>query len=113
MVRPDAAEKRRREPQALIANEATGGDAALEHDEVAEALFGLGIVLWWLGKTEPSVRPLERAYAAFRQRPHPEQAALAAVYLCLLYRASLGNLAASRGCWRGRHGSSRSPTSSR
>jgi len=72
-------------------------EAALEHDEIAEALFGLGNVLWWLGETEPSVRLLERAYAGFRQRPDPEQAALAAVYLCLLYRASLGNFAASRG----------------
>jgi ATP/maltotriose-dependent transcriptional regulator MalT len=72
-------------------------EAVLEHEEIAEAYFGLGNVLWWLGETEPSVRSLERAYAAFRRRPDPEQAALAAVYLCLLYRASLGNFAASRG----------------
>jgi ATP/maltotriose-dependent transcriptional regulator MalT len=72
-------------------------EASLELEEVAEALFGLGNVLWWLGETELSVRCLERAYGAFRRRPDPEQAALAAVYLCLLYRASLGNFAASRG----------------
>lgn len=72
-------------------------EAVLEQEEIAEACFGLGNVLWWLGETEPSVRSLERAYAAFRRRPDPEQAALAAVYLCLLYRASLGNFAASRG----------------
>ena len=72
-------------------------EAVLEEEEIAEAYFGLGNVLWWLGETEPSVRSLERAYAAFRRRPDREQAALAAVYLCLLYRASLGNFAASRG----------------
>ena len=72
-------------------------EAVLEHGEIPEAWFGLGNVLWWLGETEPSVRALEHAYAAFRRRPDPEQAALAAVYLCLLYRASLGNFAASRG----------------
>lgn len=72
-------------------------EAVLDQEEIAEACFGLGNVLWWLGETEPSVRALERAYAGFRRRPDPEQAALAAVYLCLLYRASLGNFAASRG----------------
>jgi ATP/maltotriose-dependent transcriptional regulator MalT len=72
-------------------------ETVLEHGEIPEAWFGLGNVLWWLGETEPSVRALEHAYAAFRRRPDPEQAALAAIYLCLLYRASLGNFAASRG----------------
>ncbi len=72
-------------------------EAVLEQEEIAEACFGLGNVLWWLGETEPSVRSLERAYAGFRRRPDPEHAALAGVYLCLLYRASLGNFAASRG----------------
>ncbi len=76
-------------------------EAALEQQESAEALAGLGNVLWWLGQTDASVRCLEHAYAAFRRRPEPDQAALAAIYLCLLYRASLGNFAASRG-WLGR-----------
>jgi hypothetical protein len=51
--------------------------------------------LWWLGETESSLRQLERAYAAFRRRPDPEQALLAAFWLCLSYRMSLGNHAAS------------------
>jgi tetratricopeptide (TPR) repeat protein len=72
-------------------------EAALEHDESAEALLGLGNALWWLGETGASVRSLERAYAAFHRRPDPAQAVLAAVNLCLSYLASLGNEAASRG----------------
>jgi ATP/maltotriose-dependent transcriptional regulator MalT len=78
-----------------------GFEAALDHEESAEALFGLGNALWWLGETEASVRCQERAYAAFRRRPDPGQAVLTAIYLCLSYRASLGNYAASRG-WLGR-----------
>ncbi|MBD0347641.1 MAG: helix-turn-helix transcriptional regulator [Thermoleophilia bacterium] len=76
-------------------------DVALEREESGEALFGLGIALWWLGETEDSLRCWERAYAAFRRRPDPGQAVVAAVYLCLAYRMSLGNDAASRG-WLGR-----------
>jgi ATP/maltotriose-dependent transcriptional regulator MalT len=76
-------------------------EAALELEESAEGFFGLGNTLWWLGETDESVRHLERAYAAFRRRPDPAQAALAAIYLALTYRASLGNDAASRG-WLGR-----------
>jgi hypothetical protein len=58
-------------------------------------------VLWWLGETEASVRFQERAYAAFRRRRDFGRAVLTAIYLCLTYRASLGNFAASRG-WLGR-----------
>jgi DNA-binding CsgD family transcriptional regulator len=72
-------------------------EGALEHEESAEALFGLGNTLWWLGETGASVRHLERAYAAFHRRPDPPGAALAAIYLSLTYRASLGNHAASQG----------------
>ena len=76
-------------------------EAVLELEESGEALFGLGIALWWLGDTEGSLRNWERAYAAFRRRPDPLQALLAAFYLCLAYKMSLGNDAASRG-WLGR-----------
>jgi ATP/maltotriose-dependent transcriptional regulator MalT len=76
-------------------------EAALEASESAEALFGLGVALWWLGETEDTLRHHERAYAAFRRRPDPEQALLAAFWLCLTYRMSLGNRAASQG-WLGR-----------
>lgn len=76
-------------------------EAVLAQRESPEALFGLGNVLWWLGETRAAVRAQERAYAAFRHRSDPLSAALAAMSVCLTYRASLGNYAASRG-WVGR-----------
>jgi ATP/maltotriose-dependent transcriptional regulator MalT len=76
-------------------------EALLESEQSGEALFGLGVAVWWLGETEASLRHHEREYAAFRRRPDPEQALLAAFWLCLTYRMSLGNQAASRG-WLGR-----------
>jgi ATP/maltotriose-dependent transcriptional regulator MalT len=72
-------------------------EAALALEESAEVLLALGDALWWLGETGDSVRRLEAAYAAFRRRPQPDQAALAAISLYFLYRVSLGNRAASRG----------------
>ena len=79
-------------------------EASLELEESGEALFGLGVALWWLGETEASLRHHERAYTEFRRRPDPERALLAAFWLCLTYRMSHGNHAASRG-WLGRMGS--------
>jgi ATP/maltotriose-dependent transcriptional regulator MalT len=73
----------------------------LEQRETAQALFGLGVAEWWLGETRASIRHHERAYALFHRAPDPEQALLAAFWLCLTYRMSMGNLAASRG-WLGR-----------
>jgi DNA-binding CsgD family transcriptional regulator/tetratricopeptide (TPR) repeat protein len=76
-------------------------EASLAAEESGEALFGLGITLWWLGETEPAIRSWERAYAHFRRAAYHYQAVAAAFYLCLVYRMSLGNDAASRG-WLGR-----------
>ena len=76
-------------------------EAALEQEETAEALLGLGTALWWLQEAEASLRCRERAYAAFRRRPDPFQAALVAGQLSQHYGASLGNVAAARG-WLGR-----------
>jgi ATP/maltotriose-dependent transcriptional regulator MalT len=76
-------------------------EAALEQKESGDALSGLGNALWWLGETEGSVRSHERAFAAFRRSAEPGKAVLAAIELCLIYRGSLGNYAASRG-WLGR-----------
>jgi ATP/maltotriose-dependent transcriptional regulator MalT len=75
--------------------------AALELADSPEALSGLGEALWWLGETAASVRYQERAYAAFRRRGDDAHAVLCAIFLCLIYRASLGNYAASHG-WLGR-----------
>ena len=91
--------------QALLAREWAAAkrsfEAALEQEETAEALNGLGSALGWLDETEASLRYRERAYAEFRRRPDPFQAALIAMQLCSQYAGSLGNLAASRG-WLGR-----------
>jgi DNA-binding CsgD family transcriptional regulator len=70
---------------------------ALEEDETAEALLGLGEALWWLGLLEDSVRHRERAYALLRRRPDPARAAEVAIRLCLTHRASLGNRAVAAG----------------
>ncbi len=75
--------------------------AALEVRPVAEAHAGLADVLWWQGETAAAIEHGERAYAQFRRRPDPFQAARAAIGLYFLYRISLGNTAAARG-WLGR-----------
>jgi ATP/maltotriose-dependent transcriptional regulator MalT len=71
--------------------------AALETSESAEALNGLGEALWWLGETHDSVGYRERAFAAFRRRRDPVQAASVALGLCVHYRANVGNRAAAAG----------------
>jgi ATP/maltotriose-dependent transcriptional regulator MalT len=83
-----------RRPAALRSGARAGGESP-------EALLGLANALWWLGATRDSIVHLERAYAAFRRRPDPAQAVLAAVSLCLTSCASLGNLVAARG-WAAR-----------
>ncbi len=64
-------------------------------DESPEVLFGLGEALWWLGGIRESVRCWEQAYAAFRRRPDPVQAANVALQLGFLYQANFGNHAAA------------------
>ena len=75
--------------------------AALEQQETAEGLAGLADALWWLGEIRDGVGYRERAYAEFRRRPDPVNAALIAVRLCVDYRANFGNFAASAG-WQSR-----------
>ena len=41
---------------------------AVEEDESAEALDGLGQALWWLGETAQGVEMRRRAFAAFQRR---------------------------------------------
>jgi ATP/maltotriose-dependent transcriptional regulator MalT len=72
-------------------------EAALELEETPEALLGLGNALWWLDETEASLRSRERAYAAFRHRPDPFQAAVTALQLAYHYGANLGDVPAARG----------------
>lgn len=91
--------------EALVAGEWSTArsrfEAALEQEETAEALNGLGIALGWLDEIDASLRYRERAYAEFRRRPDPLQAAVIAMQLSSQYASNLGNLAASRG-WLGR-----------
>jgi DNA-binding CsgD family transcriptional regulator len=100
---PDALHARAREDIAAgrWAQARDALEAVVERDRSGAALFELGIASWWLGETRASLRHWERAYAAFRRRADPERAVLAAFYLCLAYRMSLGNHAASQG-WLGR-----------
>jgi DNA-binding CsgD family transcriptional regulator len=74
-----------------------GFERALERGAAGEALFGLGVALQWLGEPEAAIRRWEGAFADFRRRREGEQAVLAAFYLCLAYRMTFGNEAASRG----------------
>ena len=71
--------------------------AALEFRKTGEALNGLGEALWWLGETRESVAFRERAYADFRRRRDPAQAASIALGLSVHYRANMANNAASAG----------------
>ena len=71
--------------------------AALEVGTTGEGLFGLGIALWWLGETEESLRSWEGAYSVFQRQSDHAQAVLAAFYLCLGFRMSLGNEVAANG----------------
>jgi DNA-binding CsgD family transcriptional regulator len=66
-------------------------------DPNGEAYFGVGIASWWLGETEEALRNWERAYATFRRDADHAQAVLAAFYLCLGFRMSLGNDVAANG----------------
>lgn len=76
-------------------------EVVLAEHESPEALVGLGNALWWLQDPEASLSCHERAYAAFRRRRDPLNAAIVALRLSPRYSASLGNLAAARG-WLGR-----------
>jgi len=74
---------------------------ALDAGETAEGLLGLGTAHWWLGEVRESCSYWERAYAAFRRRPDPGQAATVAVGLSLVYDANCGNRAVAAG-WSAR-----------
>lgn len=71
--------------------------AALAERETAESLLGMGQALWWLGDTRRSVEYHERAYGEFRRGGDATQAAWTAMWLCLSYKADLGNQAAASG----------------
>jgi len=71
--------------------------AVLEETELAEAHYGLGEALWWLGDMPGTMASFERAYAAFRRRPDPAYAAGAALRIGFHSLAHLANEAAAAG----------------
>lgn len=76
-------------------------EQSLQQEETPDGYFGLGTALWWLGETDAAITALRRAYGGFYRRSDAGSAAVAALELCLMSGASLGNLAAARG-WMGR-----------
>jgi ATP/maltotriose-dependent transcriptional regulator MalT len=79
----------------------TAFEAALKERETADALFGMGDALWWLGDTRASIEYQERAYAAFRREGDAVRAAWTAMWLGLTYGSDFGNQAAFNG-WMAR-----------
>ena len=75
----------------------TGFERILEIEESGAALFGLALALWWLRDPVSSVRLQERAFGMFRREGDNENAFFTAMYLCLGYDMTFGNLSASRG----------------
>jgi len=73
--------------------------AAIE--ETPEALLGLGNARWWLGEIREAMACWEQAYAAFRKRPDPMQAALVSINLSICYSGNFGNRAVAAG-WSAR-----------
>ena len=72
-------------------------EQALELAETAEALDGLGQSAHFLGGHEKAIELKERAFAAYRRRDQPLQAAEVARWLAFLYGAVRGNRAAANG----------------
>lgn len=75
--------------------------AVLDEPRRGRALLGLGRALWWLGDTRGSIDFCRRAFGCLRRDGELELAAEAAIDLCLIYKADLGNHAAASG-WIGR-----------
>ena len=76
-------------------------EQARELGETAEVLDGLSDAAHFRGKHEEAVRLKERAFAAYRRRGSPAQAAAAARWLAFLHGAVRGNRAAANG-WMAR-----------
>ena len=74
-----------------------GFQTALEIEDSGTAVFGLAIALWWLHDPVTSIRLQERAFGIFHRDGDHENAFFAAMYLCLGYDMTFGNLSASRG----------------
>ncbi len=72
-------------------------EAAVDAEESAEGIDGLGEALWWLGDVRRGVELRERAYAEFRKLGQVHRAARIALWLSTEYLSLYGNEAASNG----------------
>jgi DNA-binding CsgD family transcriptional regulator len=72
-------------------------DAVLGEQEVPEAMAHMGDALFWLGEMRRAIEYRERAYASFRRAGDVLGAGESAIWLCLMYEVSLGNMPAARG----------------
>lgn len=72
-------------------------ESRLGEEDSPHALFGLAMVLWWLGENQPSVDRCTHAYAQFRRSGDVEGAARCALWLAVTYKANFGNIAAANG----------------
>jgi DNA-binding NarL/FixJ family response regulator len=75
-------------------------ERAYKEQTSAEALDGLGQVLWWLGEEEEAIETRARAFGEYRRRGDSDEAANVAIYLAAEYRIA-GNSSLSNG-WLGR-----------
>jgi DNA-binding CsgD family transcriptional regulator len=75
-------------------------ERALELEPSAEALDGLGQVVWWLGEEEAASDLRTRAFDAYRHQGDTEAAANVAIYLAAEHRIA-GNASLANG-WFGR-----------
>jgi DNA-binding NarL/FixJ family response regulator len=76
-------------------------ESAVEVEETAEALDGLGLALYWQRDYPAATDYRERAYAAFRERGDDRSAAGIACWLAYLHGSVYGNFAVWNG-WLGR-----------
>jgi DNA-binding CsgD family transcriptional regulator len=75
-------------------------EAALQSEQTAEALDGLGQALFWLGEEEHAVELRTKAFGIYRSQDNREAAANVAVYIAGEYRIA-GNASLADG-WLGR-----------
>jgi len=72
-------------------------EAVLREQETGDALLGMGEAVWWLGDPRRCVEYFQRAFVELRRSGDVNDAAWAAMWLSLTYKADLGNPAAASG----------------
>jgi ATP/maltotriose-dependent transcriptional regulator MalT len=72
-------------------------EAALSTEESADAHDGLGLALWWLGRTKEGIEHRERAYVLFFDAGRTREAAATALWISQEQAAVYGNHAVANG----------------